>query len=101
MAFEENGLTCVDGGGQCQYNYLTADAQGVVAASGYFDAKYLNFKLGDVISVVSDAVFTPAKVVGGPAPHTMTGIGQKYFVSKLNDAATPRPGAQVELTAFA
>jgi len=99
MPFIRTDLTCVDGGGQRMWNYKTEDSQAAAAAAGYMNDMFDHFRLGDVVHIVADVVETTTP--GLAQPSVMTGNGQKYFVSRLNDGTTPRPVAQVELTAFA
>ncbi|MGI9491715.1 MAG: hypothetical protein ACR2QF_04860 [Geminicoccaceae bacterium] len=97
MPFRYQDLTCVEGGGQRSFNYKTVDAAAAVAAAGYFNEMWENFRLGDVIHVISDVVET--QTPGLDQPHLMTGTMATFFVSQLNDGTAPRPLPAVALTA--
>ena len=96
MPFEYQNLTCVEGGGQRSFNYKSTDAAAAIAAAGYFNEMWENFRLGDVIHVISDVVET--QTAGLDQPHLMTGTMATFFVSQLNDGVAPRPTANVVLT---
>lgn len=63
MTFAASGLRLINNGNPQVFTYSTNDLLSVVDDSGYFNAAYDKFRLGDIILVSGDQDGTPANVM--------------------------------------